>query len=82
MALPNAWNTEDNVIATAAPKKLGAIVRKAGIPILSISSEALNISNKYFGNNSKANVPKSIMQNAINKADFIVFVIRFRFFAP
>ena len=45
-------------------------------------SDEKPIRNKYFGNSSKANVPKSIIQNAMTKADFIVFVILFRFFAP
>lgn len=81
-ALPIAWNTEPSEIATAAPKKLGAIIRSAGTPILSICSDALNRPSSGRGNSSNKSTPNVIIEAASTIAFRIVFVIRFRFRAP
>ena len=41
-AVLKPWNTEESVMAMAAPRKLGAIMRIAGMPMLSMVSLALN----------------------------------------
>lgn len=52
-AFPKAWNTVPTIIQNHAMRKCTPIILSAGTPILSISSEALNIPKSTCGMNSK-----------------------------
>ena len=67
---------------TAARGKWMAIVRRANIPILLISSAALNISSSVLGISSKVIVPISMIPNARLNANRKDSSILFLFLAP
>ena len=53
-AFPKAWNTVPTIIQNHAMRKCTPIILSAGTPILSISSEALNIPRSTCGMKLKA----------------------------
>ena len=78
-AFPKAWNTVPTIIQNHAMRKCTPIILSAGTPILSISSEALNIPKSTCGMNSKQAKPTKSRQNAVIRLTFIVLTIRFLF---
>ena len=58
---PSAWNTEDATTENPAIKKLRLMIRRAGIPIASMSSDALKIPRSAPGKSWNTANPASIM---------------------
>ena len=79
---PNAWNTDPETIPKPAKIKQVQMIRRAGTPMASISSEASKSPRSWAGNNSATASPASITHTAVMTASFMVSKILCRFFAP
>ena len=79
---PSAWNTEERTMVMPPKRKLQLRVRKAGMPMPSISSEAWKIPRSRSGMNWNRITATIMMQRAYVMASRIVWMIRSGFLAP
>ena len=80
--LPNAWKVEEDTTQKPANTKLTQMVRRAGMPMASISSEALKRLRSWPGKSSATARPTSMMEIAMMAASFMVCRMRSFFRAP
>ena len=66
MPSPSAWNTLENTMATPAKQKLTEMMRRAGMPMESIVSDALNRLSSGPGATWKITVPSAMMAVVIS----------------
>ena len=65
MLLPRAWNTLLQTMLTAASGKVKEVMRKAGMPMAIMASEASNRRSSGTGRKKNAAQPSSMMVTAV-----------------
>ena len=79
---PSAWNTEPAMMQNHAIKKCTPMMRSAGTPMASISSDASNMPSSTAGTVSNTINPTKSSVNAYTRLHLIALITLLRFPAP
>ena len=82
MLLENAWKIDPITMPQAASGKFSEMMRSAGTPSVSMSSDALKKPSSCVGNRWKHRVPMSMIETASMKENFRASEMRSFFLAP
>ena len=82
MGLPMAWQTDPAMMQNPARGKWMPMIRRAGLPMASMSGEASKRESSVPGTSSNSAKPTAMMHTATQTASLMVFFTRSGFLAP